>query len=55
MKRATSRAKSKRYMSDESFDELELSLNQALAHARGEQRGYKKKMIVAPPSPKPRL
>lgn len=54
MKRVTSRAKSNRYLSNESFDELELSLNQALAHARGEQGDYKEKKIVAPPSPKPR-
>ena len=54
MKRATNSAKRKQYMSDESFSELELSLNQALTHARGEQGDYKEKKIVAPPSPKPR-
>jgi putative transcriptional regulator len=42
-------------MSDQAFGELELSLNQAMVHARGEQGNYKEKKIVAPLSPKPRL
>lgn len=54
MKRATNKTKTKRRMSDESFSELELSLNQALAQARGEQGDFKEKKVVAPPSPKPR-
>lgn len=53
MKRAT-KTGAKRYMSDEAFGELEQSLNQALAHARGERGEYKVKKLVAPPSPKPR-
>jgi putative transcriptional regulator len=41
-------------MNDEAFDELELSLNQALTHVRGEQGEYKERKVIAPPSPKPR-
>ena len=54
MKSAKKKIKAKRYMSDRAFNELELSLNQALAHARGERGDYKEKKIVAPPPPKPR-
>ena len=54
MKPATRKTKSKQHMSDEAFNELELSLNQALTHARGEQGDYKEKKVLAPPSPKPR-
>lgn len=53
MKRAT-KSGAKQYMSDEAFGELEQSLNQALAHARGEQGEYKEKKFVAPLPPKPR-
>ena len=48
MKRATN-AGARRYMSDESFGELEKSLNQALTHSRGERGGWKEKKLVAPP------
>jgi putative transcriptional regulator len=41
-------------MSDEAFSELEQSLNQALAHSRGEQGEWKEKKLVVPPPPKPR-
>ena len=54
MKLATSGAKSKRYLSDEVFDELTLSLNQALAHACGGPEDYKEKKFVALPLPRPR-
>jgi putative transcriptional regulator len=54
MKAASKTAKSKQHMSDEAFGELELSLNQALTHARGEPGDYKEKKILAPPPPKPR-
>jgi DNA-binding transcriptional regulator YiaG len=39
-------------MSDEAFNELEQSLDHALAHARGKQGECKEKKLVAP-SPKP--
>jgi putative transcriptional regulator len=48
MKRAT-KSRARRYMSDEAFSELEQSLNQALAHSRGEQGEWKEKKLVAPP------
>jgi putative transcriptional regulator len=48
MKRAME-AGTKRYMSDEAFSKLEQSLNQALAHARGEKGEWKEKKLVAPP------
>ncbi|MFP5265178.1 MAG: helix-turn-helix domain-containing protein [Blastocatellia bacterium] len=41
-------------MSDEGFSELEKSLNQALAHTRGEKGEYKEKKLVAQPPPKSR-
>lgn len=37
MKSVIKNAKAKRYMNDEAFNELELSLNQALTYARSEQ------------------
>jgi putative transcriptional regulator len=51
MKRAT-KTGAKPYMSGEAFGELEQSLNQALAHARGEQGEWKQKKLVAPPPPR---
>jgi putative transcriptional regulator len=54
MKASSKKARAKQYMRDEAFGELELSLNQALAHARGKQGNYKEKKILAPPPPKPR-
>jgi putative transcriptional regulator len=54
MKAVPKKARSKRHMSDEAFGELELSLNQAFAHARGDSGGFKEKKVVAPPPPKPR-
>ncbi len=48
MKRAT-KAGAERYMSDEAFGELEQSLNQALAHSRGDKGRWKEKKLVAPP------
>jgi putative transcriptional regulator len=54
MKSPPKKARANQYMSDEAFGELELSLNQALAHARGKQSNYKEKKILAPRLPKPR-
>ena len=53
MKRAT-KTGARRYMSGEAFGELEQSLNQALAHARGEQGEWEEKRLVAPPPPESR-
>jgi putative transcriptional regulator len=54
MKTRKTKPKSKQYMSDEAFAELELSLNQALAYSRGEEGDYTVKRILAPSSPKQR-
>jgi hypothetical protein len=35
-------------MNNKAFSELKLSLNQALAHARGEQGGFKEKKVAVP-------
>jgi putative transcriptional regulator len=53
MKRAA-KTGAKRYMGGEAFRELEQSLNQALAHSRGEQGEWKEKKLVAPPPPRSR-
>lgn len=54
MKRATKTSAPKRCMNDQEFSELEQSLNQAIAHARGEPGDYKEEKIIALQSPKPR-
>jgi len=41
MKSAIKNAKAKQYMSNKAFNELELSLNQALTHAYNERGDYK--------------
>jgi putative transcriptional regulator len=43
--------KKKKYMSDEDFSELRLSLEQALQHARGERHDLRTTMLPAPPKP----
>jgi putative transcriptional regulator len=43
--------KKKKYMSDEDFDELRVSLEQALQHARGERRDLRTTVLPAPPKP----
>ena len=48
MKKTSKKARSKQYMNYEAFSKLELSLNQALAHARGEQGDFKEKKVAAP-------
>jgi putative transcriptional regulator len=43
--------KKKKYMSDEDFAELQLSLEQALQHVRGERRDLRTTVLPAPPKP----
>ena len=43
--------KKKKYMSDEDFAELKLSLEHALQHARGERRDLRTTVLPAPPKP----
>jgi putative transcriptional regulator len=43
--------KKKKYMSDEDFSELRLSLEQALQHARGERHDLRTTVLPAPPKP----
>lgn len=43
--------KKKKYMSDEDFAELKLSLEQALHHARGERHDLRTTVLPAPPKP----
>lgn len=41
--------KARRYMSDETFAELEESLEQAVAYTRGEREGFRVTRLPAPP------
>jgi len=43
--------KKKKYMSEEDFAELKLSLEQALQHASGERRDLRTTVLPAPPRP----
>jgi DNA-binding transcriptional regulator YiaG len=43
--------KKKKYMSDEDFAELKLSLEQALQHARGARHDLRTTVLPAPPKP----
>jgi len=43
--------RAKKYMSEEAFGELTESLNQALAHARGERSDLRTTVLPAPPHP----
>ncbi|MGH9937836.1 MAG: helix-turn-helix domain-containing protein [Blastocatellia bacterium] len=43
--------KKKKYMSDEDFEDLKLSLEQALQHARGERHDLRTTVRAAPPKP----
>ena len=43
--------KKKKYMGDEDFSELRLSLEQALQHARGERHDLRTTVLPAPPKP----
>jgi len=43
--------KKKKYMSDEDFADLTLSLEQALQHARGERHDLRTTLRAAPPKP----
>jgi putative transcriptional regulator len=43
--------KKKKYMSDENFAELKLSLEQALQHAHGERHDLRTTALPAPPKP----
>jgi len=43
--------KKKKYMSDEDFFELRLSLEQTLQHARGERHDLRTTVLPAPPKP----
>ena len=43
--------KKKKYMGDEDFAEVKLSLEQALQHTRGEQRDLRTTVLPAPPKP----
>jgi putative transcriptional regulator len=43
--------KKKKYMSDEDFAELKLSLEQALQHSRGERHDLRTTVLPAPPKP----
>jgi putative transcriptional regulator len=43
--------KKKKYMSDEDFAELKLSLEQALQHASGERHDLRTTTLPAPPKP----
>jgi putative transcriptional regulator len=43
--------KKKKYMSGEDFAELQLSLEQALQHARGERRDLRTTVLPSPPKP----
>jgi putative transcriptional regulator len=43
--------KKKKYMSDEDFAELKLSLEQALQHASGERRDLRTTVLPTPPKP----
>ena len=43
----------KKYMSNEAFADLELSLNQALDYERGKRDGYRVTERPIPPAPKP--
>src|SRR5262245_65749434 len=43
--------KKKKYMSNEDFAELQLSLEQALQRARGERRDLRTTVLPAPPKP----
>jgi putative transcriptional regulator len=43
----------KRYMGDAAFDEFEGSLNEALAHARGQRPDLRVTRVPLPPAPKP--
>jgi putative transcriptional regulator len=51
---AAQKANKKKYMSDETFRELELSLNQAVEYAQGERNDLRVTTLAAPPQPHPR-
>ncbi|MDQ3685645.1 MAG: type II toxin-antitoxin system MqsA family antitoxin [Acidobacteriota bacterium] len=49
----TKRKTKKAYMSDETFDELMESAEQALAYERGEKEGYRVTRVAVPRPPQP--
>ena len=51
MKTGKKKQKKQKYMSDELFGDLMLSLNQALQYSRGEQINARTTVLPAPPKP----
>lgn len=51
MKAGSKKQKKQKYMSDELFGELMLSLDQALKYSRGEQINARTTVLPAPPEP----